>query len=699
MLREATTVMTTIYTLEDLSFPIEHIKQTDIPTNENWHNLLEELESLWIDENIDDVYGEDYISKAGYLASKFFNVHNTEYLLSSEIDSYFEPRKWQLTNLIRMRPHIPNHSETESEDKDSLMRMLKRVYHGKELLKLFVTFRNTFNSDATESENDNFTKLAYWLEFDESCCKNSLQKVNLRIMKSFEGKNWRKCGQTLLKPVNIRVYLDDNDQEGELIETRAYENAGLIREYVEEMCSADNDPELWLLANESAGTKKAVAENLELSKIACLPDSRENHHLRSFGGDSRGRNAGIYNQVYDAFFLYGEEDLWPEQAQRIQHERQKYDPTYVCLAPKRSDVCIHHFNVPFFPRKLGVTEGLINPANCVDPTINLNGEHFFSINPMDIETPEMDMILETQGIVDIESKLWCYALMGGRNLYHVREKDRLESAFYLWGEGGTGKSTAISYVTGFYPFHRRGLMSNNMQTNFGTGDLVEADVIECPEVQEVMGLAEEEFKSMTSGEAMSLNDKHKRPIRVKNWLSHMLLAGNHIPKNFNDDGGQFLRRLFGICFFNRINEFDTRLDEKMEQKRSVYLRKFNLCYLYLMKKLNGRVPKKDSSLPPAFWKFTKTVKSQVNALVAFMQDADNLEFAPNYAMTLSSFKDTFLQYAKEYNIDRNKHPKWTQVHSYTNILQSNGCNYVSGGTSSENNIDVPSNIIIGCRLK
>lgn len=698
MLREVATVMTTIYTLEDLSFPIEHIKQSDVPTNENWHDLLEELENQWIDENIDDVYGDDYLSKAGYLASKFFNVHNTESLLTSEIETYFEPRKWQLTNLIRMRPRIPNYSETESEDKDALMRMLKRIYHGKDLLKLFVSFRNTFNPDSTENENDNFTKLAYWLEFDESCCKNSLQKVNLRIMKSFEGKNWRKCGQTLLKPVNIRVYLNDDDQEGELIETKAYEHAGLIREYVEDMCSADNDPELWLLANESAGTKKAVSENLELSKMSCLSDSRENHHLRSFGGDSRGRNAGIYNQKYDAFFLYGEEEMWPQQAQELQRERQKYDPEYVCIAPKRTDVCIHHFNVPFFSRKMGVSEGFINPTNCTNPDINFNGKHFFSIDPMTIQTPEMDMILETQGIVDHESKLWVYALMGGRNLYHVREHDRLESAFYLWGEGGTGKSTAISYVTGFYPFHRRGLMSNNMQTNFGTGDLVEADVIECPEVQEVMGLAEEEFKSMTSGESMSLNDKHKRPIRVKNWLSHMILAGNHIPKNFNDDGGQFLRRLFGICFFNRISDFDTRLDEKMEQKRSLYLRKFNLCYLYLMKKLDGKVPKKDSSLPPAFWKFTKTVKSQVNALVAFMQDADNLEFGPNYAMTLSSFKDTFLQYAKEYNIDRNKHPKWTQVHSYTNILTSNGCNYVSGGTSPENGIDVPSNIIIGCRI-
>ena len=119
--------MTTLYTLEDLSFPIEHITQNDIPTNENWHELLEELEHLWVDENIEDVYGDDYLSKAGYLAAKFFNVHNSENLLSSEIDSYFEPRKWQLTNLIRMRPHIPNSTETESEDKDLLMRMLKRI--------------------------------------------------------------------------------------------------------------------------------------------------------------------------------------------------------------------------------------------------------------------------------------------------------------------------------------------------------------------------------------------------------------------------------------------------------------------------------------------------------------------------------------------------------------------------------------------
>jgi len=149
--------MTSIYTIDDLSFPIENLKPTDIPTNENWHELLEEIESLWIDDDIDDVYGTNYLSKAGYLAAKFFNIHSTETLLASEVDSYFEPRKWQLTNLIRMRPHITNASFTEAEDKDKLMRMLKRIYHGKDMVKLFVSFKNTFNEEATENDSENYT--------------------------------------------------------------------------------------------------------------------------------------------------------------------------------------------------------------------------------------------------------------------------------------------------------------------------------------------------------------------------------------------------------------------------------------------------------------------------------------------------------------------------------------------------------------
>jgi len=690
--------MTAYYSLGDLSSPIENLRSQDIPANTHWHELLEEIEDAWIDEDIDEVYGSDYLSKAGYLAAKFFGIPSSEGILYNEVSTYFEPRKWQLTNLIRMRPHIENSSETEGDDKDKLMRMLKRIYHGKDVLSTFISFRNTFNEDSMDADTENFTKMAYWLEFDESCCKNSLQKVNLRLQQSFQGKNWRKCGETLLKPINIRVYQDNDDMEGELIETKAYEHASTIREYVEEMCSSDNDPELWLLSNEAAGTKRSVAENLEISKISCLPDTRENHHLRSFGGDSRGRNAGIYNQDYDMFFRYGEEEKWEQQAREMQECRRKADPEYICVAPNRKDVCIHHFKVPFFPKEINHTDNFINPDNCMDGS-TINGKQWWSIDPSSIETPEFDLILESQGITDRESKLWTYALLGGRNLYHVREKDRLESAFYLWGEGGTGKSTAISYITSFYPFHRRGLMSNNMQTNFGMGSLAEADIIECPEVQEVMGLAEEEFKSATSGEEMSLNDKHKKPIRIQNWLSHMILAGNHIPKNFNDDGGQFLRRLFGICFFNRINNLDTRLDDKMEAKRSLYLRKFSLSYHYLLMKLDGKVPKKDYTLPSAFWNFTKTVKSQVNALVSFMQDSDALEFDQGYAMTLASFKDTFLTYAKEFNIDKNKHPKWMQYHSYSNILQANNCFHASGAVSPDNDIDVPTNLIMGCRLK
>lgn len=690
--------MTAVYTLDDLCFPIENLKPEDIPTNENWHDMLDQVVNSW-EDGVPEYDSDDLLSRSSLIAQKFFNIPSTGSLLTSEIDDYFYSRKWQLTNLIRMRPYVENASETEAEDKDKLLRLLKRLYGGKELLKMFVMFKDTFNEEYMESESDSFSKIAYWLEFDESCCKNAFQKVNLRIQKSFQGKNWRKCGETLLKPINIRVYENEHDTLGTIIQTKAYEHACTVREYVEEMCSSDNDPELWLLANESAGIKRGVAENLEVSKISCLPDSRENHHLRSFGGDSRGRNAGIYNQEYDAFFRYGMEDEWEDQAREIQIVRRKFDPNYVCKAPGRNDVCIHHFSVPFFPMSYGLTEGFINPENCVDDSCVINGGNWWSVDPMKIHTPEMDMILESQGISDDESKFWVYALMGGRNLYHTREKDKLESAFYVWGEGGTGKSTVLSYVASFYPFHRRGLMSNNMQTNFGMGDLAQADIVLCPEVQEIMGIAEEEFKSATSGESMSLNDKHKRPIKVENWMSHFLLAGNHIPKNFNDDGGQFLRRLFGICFFNRISEFDTRLDEKMHSKRAVYLRKFNLCYLMLLKKLNDKVPKKDQSLPPAFWQFTKTVKSQVNVLVGFLQDSDTLEFGSSYAITLAEFKEKFILYARDYNIDKNKYPKWTQVHSYSNVLQSCNCHYVSGGTSPENDIDTPCNLIIGCKVK
>tara|TARA_A100001015_G_C15040408_1_gene739217 strand:+ start:2755 stop:4824 length:2070 start_codon:yes stop_codon:yes gene_type:complete len=684
------------YSLEELKDPLENLQETDIPSIEHWNDLILELENDWnIDEMEDD---DDYIKKAALLSKNFFNISNDIALSSDQIAEYFEPRKWQVTNLIMLRFKIKDAEDTLGEDKDRLLNILKRIYHGRDILKSFISFKNTFEEGNNNDES--YMKLAYWLEFDESTCKNAYQKVLFRIQKSFEGKNWRRCGDCLLKPIHIRVYENDEDTVGVLIQTKAYEEACTIRDYVEDMCSADTDPDLWLLANENASIKKSVSENLEVSRIACLPDTRENHHIRSFGGDSRGRNAGIYNHEYDMFFRYGEEDLWSEQARKIQEIRRIRDPTYICKEPTRKDICIHHFNCPFYPRVLGITENLINNENCIDiQYIQSIPCDWYSIDPMQIQTPEWDRILESQGITDERSKFWVFALLGGRNLYRVREKDKLESAFYLWGEGGTGKSTTLAYVTGFYPFHRRGLMSNNMQTNFGMGALAEADIVECPEVQEVFNLAEEEFKSATSGEAMSLNDKHKKPIKIPHWLAHIILAGNHTPKNFNDDGGQFLRRVFGICFFNRINDMDTTLEESMEEKRSLYLRKFTLCYNLLLKQLNGKVPKKDSSLPPAFWQFTKTVKSQVNALVAFMQDSDVLEFGPNYAITLSGFKDAFINYAKEYGIDKTQHPKWMAFHSYSNILRANNCFHAGQATSPDNDIDVATNIICGCRLK
>ena len=130
-------------------------------------------------------------------------------------------------------------------------------------------------------------------------------------------------------------------------------------------------------------------------------------------------------------------------------------------------------------------------------------------------------------------KLWFYAKCG-RNLYFVKEKDKHECIFFIYGQGGTGKSVVIVFVSGYFPHHRVCMMNSNMQKDFGTSNFKDAWLVTCTEVQEYFSFPENDFKAACSGERIMANKKHEDPVDINPWIAHMILSGNHIFKNYID---------------------------------------------------------------------------------------------------------------------------------------------------------------------
>ena len=266
-----------------------------------------------------------------------------------------------------------------------------------------------------------------------------------------------------------------------------------------------------------------------------------------------------------------------------------------------------------------------------------------------IPTPHFQGILDYQELPE-DVWQWLYIFIG-RMLYDIGTYDGWQIIPFLKGHAGTGKSTICLVVKKFYDALDVGIMSNNIERQFGLSAFYDKFMFIAPECRNDLAIEQAEFQSIVSGEDIQISMKHKTAKSVK-WKVPGLLAGNEVP-SWADTAGSIQRRLPVIDFIKPVVSGDMMLHEKLSLEIPELLLKCNRAYRCAAE-LHG------SSniwglLGPYFQKTSNELAQTINALEAFMA-CDEVRYDPESSIPLDEFKNGLLAFSTMNGFPR---PKFT----------------------------------------
>lgn len=246
-------------------------------------------------------------------------------------------------------------------------------------------------------------------------------------------------------------------------------------------------------------------------------------------------------------------------------------------------------------------------------------------DPLDIPTPCFDKIFEHQGYSkqkDRDTLRVIYALFG-RLLYDVAEKDNWQIFVFLLGFAGTGKSLVIDALKKFYAFDDLGIISNNIEAQFGLAPVVDAFVCFATEIRRDFKMDQAQFQSAITGESLSAAKKNCDPVLVPNWKAPFMFAGNEM-MNFPDGAGSMARRVVPVYFEQSVQDMqrDDALAEGVMAELGAILIKVNRSYLRVLKDWQGETFWK--KCPAIFKENQARVRAAMNPLVAFLESDEVL---------------------------------------------------------------------------
>ena len=265
-----------------------------------------------------------------------------------------------------------------------------------------------------------------------------------------------------------------------------------------------------------------------------------------------------------------------------------------------------------------------------------------------IETPYFDSIFKHQNVSD-EVMEWVYAFTG-RLIYGIDELDGWQVIFFVQGQAGTGKSTYANAVCKhLYDEEDVGIMSNNIQRQFGLSDLVDKMIYVAPEIKRDFNIEQGEFQSIISGDKVTINIKFKNS-RFENWTIPGVMAGNECP-DFIDNAGSIQRRMVTLRFTNKVRKGDLLLGKKIQEEMASIILKCNKAYREKAD-LYGR-ESVWNVLPQYFINTQQELARSTNPLINFLL-SENITFDENKYIPESVFKDRYNIHCRESNYSKHK---------------------------------------------
>ena len=168
---------------------------------------------------------------------------------------------------------------------------------------------------------------------------DNFQNAFLALRNKLECRGFRRAEDRLFTRVTTATGLATN----------AYTFAMSVKQFVSAHTSHTESLDVWRWATRPTGNLRHLEEYISQRVLPEAPFLAENHHLRSYAGDSLGRGAVVYCSRSDFAFEYRHRNEWPRIAAWVTAVRRRLldDPTYECTAPGANDVCIAHLDCSF----------------------------------------------------------------------------------------------------------------------------------------------------------------------------------------------------------------------------------------------------------------------------------------------------------------------------------------------------------------
>lgn len=282
----------------------------------------------------------------------------------------------------------------------------------------------------------------------------------------------------------------------------------------------------------------------------------------------------------------------------------------------------------------------------------------------DCHTPELDHVLDCQEVT-LYDKFWTWACFG-RMQFEVGEMDSHEFSWMAWGTAGCGKSTFMKVKQGQWPPHLRGIMSSNMQPQFGMSAVLRENKVRgifCNEITDSLNIMQEEWNTSVSAELGSYAVKGRQEPLVCVVKAHQMWCGNVFPPpaKFKNKQGQTSRRLMGIYMDKPVRNRDGSILRRiLDHRMGAVLRKEVLAYRVFLKITGTKDPMSTpDKLPPAYYNFYKRGLQLSNPFIDFLMDRNYVLLEVGALCDMEDLRQAYFEYLSHQPMGRQQ-TKWNE---------------------------------------
>ena len=235
-----------------------------------------------------------------------------------------------------------------------------------------------------------------------------------------------------------------------------------------------------------------------------------------------------------------------------------------------------------------------------------------------IKAPHFRGLVQHQ-LHDMDKQFYFYAMIG-RLLFPLNRHDHFEVIMVVLGIANSGKSTVGNVALNFYAPEDVGVLSSNMEPQFGMQVCLGKMMWACLEMTKSFAMNRGELQSAATGERFSVSVKHE-PAQIVDWDIPGILSGNQLAE-WTDTLGALLRRLFTFIFANRILNTNTRLNEMLNHEMGEILLLCFYAYVELLRRV-GKNSIWDAPCPDYFHLVRLDMASETSPVIAMLME-DNL---------------------------------------------------------------------------